>query len=652
MPAASRRTAAEALVRAALAGDDRRVDAALRRFPELAAQSPACALVLADADAAGRLGDGDANRPVGERGWPPLLMLASSRYRTHDAAIGAARLAIARGLLEMGADPNAGAPEADTVRGYRTVLGAAAGRARSAPLVRLLLAAGADAADGPTLYEGCAMWEAVRHGDRESLEALLGAKPPQWHVCHALPQSLPYDDETLTRRLLSAGGDPNWTVGAWGFGGNCLHEAAALDSGPAVVRALLEHGAQVEFRDRSGRTPLTLAVCLARGALAALLREHGARDETGRVDRWVGACFAHDAERAAGIAAGGLPLRPADHVWVCRAARGADAPAVALLLAGGADAAAVDDDGQTALHLAALAGGAAACRSLLAAGADRRAPNYAGRTAADCALGLPDGAVREELAVLLGADARLEPAPGYDDPARAAAFERAADAVVGGDVSGLRALLAERPELAAARSPRPHRCTLLHYVAANGVEGERQRTPANAVRVIELLLAAGSDPNASCLTYRGGPGQTPRGLLAGSAPPREARLTLPMIAALARGGARLDEVDTLLVRLSAGARVDPASPAAGRALVESVTLGEAAMVRALLDAGVDVNARRGDGAAALHQAAFDGDAALVDELLSRGADPALRDGVFDGTPAGWARAGGHEELAVRLADAR
>lgn len=581
-----------------------------------------------------------------------LLMLCSSRYRAGAAAAGAARLAIARRLLELGADANAGTPEADTVRGYRTVLGAAVGRARSAPLARLLLDAGADAADGPTLYEGCAMWEAVRHGDRESLEALLDAEPPHWHVCHALPQSLTYDDEPLTRRLLAAGGDPNWTVGTWGFGGNCLHEAVALDAGPAVVRALLEHGAHVEFRDRSGRTPLALAVCLARDALAGLLREHGAQEgEVSEVDRWVGACFAHDVERAAELQASAvrLSLRPADHVWVCRAARGADTQAVTMLLSGGADAAAVDDDGQTALHLAVLAGDVTACRSLLAAGADPRTPNYEGRTAADCALGLEDGATRGELTALLGADARREPALGYDDPALAAAFERAADAVVRGDVDGLRALMSDHPELAAARSPRPHRCTLLHYVAANGVEGERQRTPANAVEVIELLLAAGSDPNASCYAYRGGPEQTPRGLLAGSAPPRAARLTLPMIAALARGGARLDDVDTLLVRLTAGARVDPAAPAAGRALVESVMLGETGLVRALLEAGVDVNARRGDGATALHQAAFDGDAALVETLLSRGADPTLRDDVFDGAPAGWAKAGGHQKLAVRLA---
>ena len=77
-------------------------------------------------------------------------------------------------------------------------------------------------------------------------------------------------------------------------------------------------------------------------------------------------------------------------------------------------------------------------------------------------------------------------------------------------------------------------------------------------------------------------------------------------------------------------------------------LGATEILLALLDAGVDVDARRGDGATALHQAAFGGDAELVDTLLERGADLRLRDDVFDGTAAGWAYAGGHEELGRAL----
>ena len=198
------------------------------------------------------------------------------------------------------------------------------------------------------------------------------------------------------------------------------------------------------------------------------------------------------------LASGAVSLRPADHLWICRAARSRDPQAMALLLAGGADPGAVDDDGQTALHLAALAGDLTGCRSLLAAGADPRALNYAGQTPLDCAQGVEEPTARAALAALLRDAAPSRGTARFDDPAFATVFERAADAVVTGDVDGLRALLREHPELATARSSRPHRCTLLHYLAANGVEGERPRTPANAVEVIEMLIGARSDPNASC----------------------------------------------------------------------------------------------------------------------------------------------------------
>ena len=39
---------------------------------------------------------------------------------------------------------------------------------------------------------------------------------------------------------------------------------------------------------------------------------------------------------------------------------------------------------------------------------------------------------------------------------------------------------------------------------------------------------------------------------------------------------------------------------------------------------------------------------MVDLLLANGADLTLRDKTFDGNPAGWANAGGHDQLAQRL----
>src|SRR5262249_757102 len=62
-------------------------------------------------------------------------------------------------------------------------------------------------------------------------------------------------------------------------------------------------------------------------------------------------------------------------------------------------------------------------------------------------------------------------------------FELAADAIITGDLPALNHLLRENPELVRARSTRSHGAPLIHYVAANGVENFRQKTPKNIVEI-------------------------------------------------------------------------------------------------------------------------------------------------------------------------
>ena len=83
-------------------------------------------------------------------------------------------------------------------------------------------------------------------------------------------------------------------------------------------------------------------------------------------------------------------------------------------------------------------------------------------------------------------------------------FESAVEAVIAGDLATLESLLKNHPELVRARSLREHRATLLHYVAANGVEDYRQKSPKNAVAVAQMLLRAGAEADALADMYGGG----------------------------------------------------------------------------------------------------------------------------------------------------
>ncbi len=110
-------------------------------------------------------------------------------------------------------------------------------------------------------------------------------------------------------------------------------------------------------------------------------------------------------------------------------------------------------------------------------------------------------------------------------------FEEAATAVVNGGIERLRQLLDQKPELTRAVSPFGHRAALLHYLAANGVETWRQKTPSNAAEIARLLIDRGADPAAKMPVY-GGQFDTLE-LLLTSAHPTAAGLT-PAIEAVLR----------------------------------------------------------------------------------------------------------------------
>ncbi len=276
-----------------------------------------------------------------------------------------------------------------------------------------------------------------------------------------------------------------------------------------------------------------------------------------------------------------------------------------------------------------------------------------------------------------------------------ATFEAAVEAVITGDLATLDRLLATTPTLTTARStfvtchdPPVHGATLLHYIAANGVEGFRQKTPKNAVTVARRLLDGGADPNALAWMYGGQ--CTTMSMLVSSTHPAEAGVQVALVDTLVDYGAGVTALGTgtwtsplmtalvfgyldaaqALVRR--GARVDTLAEAAGLGLLETVRqrlptasaddrhralalaaqLGHVDIVRLLLDRGEDPNRYNPDGlhshGTPLHHAALAGHDAVVRLLVERGGRLDITDTLWQGTPLGWAEYGGRKEIADYL----
>jgi hypothetical protein len=256
-------------------------------------------------------------------------------------------------------------------------------------------------------------------------------------------------------------------------------------------------------------------------------------------------------------------------------------------------------------------------------------------------------------------------------------FESAVDAIISGNLARLERLLRVNPALVRARSTRKHHATLLHYVGANGVEGFRQKTPKNAVKVTEVLLKAGAEVDAVAEMYGG---STTLGLVATSIHPRLAGLQDALMNILLEHGAAIDQpgaagnghsaVNGCLAngRLEAaeflaarGAPLDLEGAAGvGRLdLVKSFfnedgnlkasattaqmksgfnwacEYGRTSVVDFLLHQGIEVGERH-HGETGLHWAAYGGHLDIVKLLLERRAPVDIKDERFGGTPLGWA----------------
>jgi ankyrin repeat protein len=353
----------------------------LERNPELARASIYTAVACGELDEVRRILDERpeaANEIGGPRSWPPLLYLCSARLP--QPAASESSVAIARLLLDRGADPNAfylGGNADIHYTAFTCVMGRgeelAAVHPRARELVALLLERGADPHDNQVLYNVFAD-NTSRHLLDDDLVWLL-------ELMH---------EHSLRRGHRAAWADPLWPMfdmrGAPSLGhDDRVHHGARFMLDAAVDRNLLRmaewmlsHGASPDApagRLWKGRTRTLYQDAVARGhdEMAALLARHGASTLLSKVEGYemlVDACARGDREEIVAL----LERHPgyvADPRAMHEALKRDRMEVIQLLLDHGVSPAITDPaSGTSALHVAASADALHSAALLLERGAD------------------------------------------------------------------------------------------------------------------------------------------------------------------------------------------------------------------------------------------------------------------------------------------
>jgi len=283
-------------------------------------------------------------------------------------------------------------------------------------------------------------------------------------------------------------------------------------------------------------------------------------------------------------------------------------------------------------------------------------------------------------------------------------FNQAVQFLIHGDYNGLQKIIQKHPSIVNQRSSSDHGAQLIHYLGANGVENELQKTPPNAVQMAELLLSNGADPNSPAQLY--GSDAYVLDLLCSSIHPFLAGVQPQLIKTLVNGGAKIngqhDDGSPLGLALGfgytgaaemlnqLGARVDNLLYAAGLGLLDLISenksnpdfnnykcnLGDRVgaftwppplledprinamiyaafhnrleVVKYFINDGLDPNCATKMKQTPLHFAAYVGHFEMVKLLLDHGAQPAPIEDQWNSVPAGWAKQNGHLEVMQYL----
>jgi ankyrin repeat protein len=445
----------------------------LERYPEIAAANFYTAVVCGNLDAVtrelatdpgwarrksgeadtgrtGAGGEGDlVKRDWGSKGWEPLSYLCFTRLSLPSVTDNA--VAIARALLDAGADPNVYFMAGDSRYTPLTgVIGEGEEGRRAHPqrdaLARLLLERGANPYDEQVIYNihfaGKALWflqMIYEHAQRTGRAADWA--DPEWHMLNAgsygtgarwfLDAAVEHDDRELAEWCLAHGANPNSAPGSRRNRQRPLYEEAVFRGHMEVAEVLARYGA----------TRSSMAVTPIQALIAACLRED---------------------EAAIRSEIASHPEFLKSHEALFASAKYNRREAVRLLLDLGVSPNIESPQGERALHIAAYDDAVDVGELLIARGAEVDA---IGRQYENTALGGAMHCQSARMIELLARYSRSAWEVGYS-----------------GHVDRLRELLTERPERARGYDGE----TLLMYLPPDD-EGK-------AMAVATLLLEHGADP--------------------------------------------------------------------------------------------------------------------------------------------------------------
>jgi ankyrin repeat protein len=440
----------------------------LARHPEVARANLFTAVVCGDLALVERLlaeRPEAAREPDGPRAWPPLLYLCNARLPL--AAASEHAVAIARALLDGGADPNAFYPGGNPSIHYTALTGVlgrgeeqAATHPRAPALAALLMERGAEPYDTQVLYNVFA-----NHASRTRLGDDI-----VWllELMHA---------ESVRRGRGADWDDPAWRMldmGGYGHGAYYLLRAAVDAHLLGLAEWLLAHGASPDApppmrRNASTRTLREEAVRNADTAMAELLASHGAAPGAivlEGVDAFVDACLRMDRERVQALLREHPEYaRDPRAMFVAAERDRADVAEMLIELGVPPDIERTPSGRWRPLHEAAYRGSAGVAALLIAHGADVdfRAPEY--------------DATPLGTAVFGGQPRTIELLGRYSRDVWELTYI--------GQVERLREVLRDEPALATLTSADGD--TPLMWLPSDA---------ADALEVARLLLAAGADPAA------------------------------------------------------------------------------------------------------------------------------------------------------------